>query len=71
MQINPADLSISTFNILKNAGATNSIGVQVTHIPTGIKAASATGRSQHQNRAIAFELLTNILNGYPQQLELF
>lgn len=36
-------------------------GVKIVHIPTGTEAISIVGRSQHTNRAIAFDMILSAL----------
>lgn len=56
--INPADLSISTFSTAKGGFAIpNNNGVRVFHKPTRVEVECSSERSQHANRAKAVEML--------------
>lgn len=75
MQINPMDLRVDTFRLPDTSGwyRSNDVAVRVTHVPTGVYAEGKEHRSQHANRAIAFEELLNKLGqqtGYTKQQEL-
>lgn len=64
--IKPSDLKIDSYSSVRQSGfALNPYnGIRILHIPTGIMAVCEDERSQHKNKAKAFEMLKAKLKAY-------
>jgi len=65
--IPPVELKVDTYRSGGKGGQNVKTAVRITHLPTGLVAASQNQRSQHQNRATAMTLLLSKI--YAQRLD--
>ena len=65
IEIKPEDVVIDYYLTSRQKGRLSQTprGCRITHKPTGVVVLSEKGRSQHQNRALAFTLLELVLEG--------
>jgi len=66
IKINPSDLKIESFRGSGPGGQHRNVtdsAIRITHLPTGIVASSQNQKSQHQNKAMALQVLENRLKG--------
>lgn len=67
--INPLDIEISTYRT-GSAWFPRDSGVKITHLPTGITTSCDTERSQHANRAKAYDQLSEIIEGVTRAIKM-
>lgn len=65
IEIRPGDIVIDYYLTSRQKGQwfQTPKGCRISHKPTGVVIVSEKGRSQHQNRALAFTLLELVLEG--------
>ena len=69
MQLNHEDVNISTFSTLNSNWASNNVGIQLIHIPSGIMVKCSDQRSQHANLFKAMKELTPMVETAPEPNE--
>lgn len=70
VQVNPQDLRIEAFRGSGPGGQhrnTTDSAIRIIHVPTGIMATSQNQKSQHQNKAVAMQILQNKLKSSQAQ----
>lgn len=65
VEVDPKDISINV--VYKDHGffGGKAVGIQVTHVPTGVTVLEDRERSQHRNKALAYEKLLELLAADP------
>lgn len=70
IKINPQDLRIETFRGSGPGGQHRNVtdsAIRITHLPSNIVASSQSQKSQHQNKAVALQILKNKLKSKKAQ----